>query len=433
MRCVLVFVVLVTGSIASAEPRRTTESVTLRKKPGEKETAVATVPANTEVTVLGEEGRWLKVKVNGNTGYLTRTTVSGGDAKDVDAKPQWSAARRTEDGKEMTELFVEAPKAGALVTEPKPGAGKIADIAKGARLVVLDATTPGWLHARDDGGHEGWIATGEVQNGATAVTVSGAGVDLAGSAVEQTYTRPPVGALAIRAEVGLAYRSLGMDLTSNAEGGLTNYLVDADAAAAVIDVDARQQLSPSLFAGADLRMVASESSPGIDYPGPTAPPGKIPFATFATDVGVRAGIHAKQAFDLALRLGGHYDAFLPKSVDNAGSLPRERLIGVTAGVRADIVPPHSRFGAAVRFDIMALGSRAQTPGLEDGTSSTARALWGGVTVRYQLGRHISPFAGYDFGRASTDWTGMSVREPSVTDAHRVDTTQLVQIGVSAEL
>jgi hypothetical protein len=414
-----------------AEPRRTTEQVTLRKKPGEKETALVLLEANTEVTVLAEEGRWLKVKVRDAVGYLTRTTVTTGDAPTAQgsASDAWSAARRTPDGHEVTELFVDAPSAGVLAASPEPSAAKVADVPKGTRLTVLDAATPGWLHARDAAGHEGWIASGNVQNGAIAVEVPG--VDLQGRAAD--YNRAPEGALAIRGSIGFGYRSLGMDLSSNAEGGLTNYLVDADAAAAVLALDVRSRLVAPWFVAGDARVELSSSSPGIDYPGPTAPPGKIPFTTFATDAGARAGLRLKSAIDLALRVGGHYDAFVTKSVDNAGMLPRERLLGVTAGLRADILPPHSRFAASARFDILALGSRAQTPGLEDGTSSTAHALWGGVTVRYQLARHVAPFAGYDFGRATTSWTGMSVREPGVTDAHRVDTTQLFQLGIAAEL
>ncbi len=439
MRCAVVVAIALMVSLLGltelrAEPRRTTEAVTLRKKPGEKEAAITKLAAHTEVTVLAEEGRWLKVKVHNAVGYLTRTTVTPGTAPAPVTAPSpqdgsWSAGRRTSDGHEITALFVDAPSAGVLAARPDPQAPKVADIAKGARLTVIDSTTPGWLHARDAAGHEGWIASGHVENGATAVVVSG--VDLQGR--PDDYDRSPTAPLALRGSIGFGYRSLGMDLSSNAEGGLTNYLVDADAAAAVGELDVRRQLSGSWFVAGDARVELSESSPGIDYPGPTAPPGKIPFSTFAADAGVRGGLRLDPAIEVALRVGGHYDAFLTKTVDNAGMLPRERLVGVTAGLRADITPPHSRFAAGIRFDVLALGSRAQTPGLEDGTSSTARALWGGVTVRFQLARHLAPYAGYDFGRASTAWTGMSVREPGVTNARRVDTTQLFQLGIAAEL
>ena len=351
------WVLCVVASLAAnaAAERRTTEAVTLRKKPGEKEAAVANVPANTEVTVLGTEGRWLRVRVGTSEGYVARTQVTD-DTPAPEPANAWSA-------------------------HPPDVLGK--------RAATVASTT-----------------------------------------VVTEYTRAAPQPLELRGELGIGYRTLGMDLTSNAEGGLTNYLVDADAMAVAFGATGTLHVS-GMLVGFDAGTEMSSSSPGIDYPGPTAAPGKIPFTTFAADAGARLGLRVRD-IELALRAGGHYDAFLPKSVDNAGMLPRERLLGLVAGARADFAPLHSRFGATARFDILALGSRAQTPGLEDGKSSTAHALWGGIRVRYSMGR-LAPFAAYDFGRATTSWTGPSVREPSVTNAHRTDTTQLLQIGIGAEL
>ena len=398
------FCVLV-GLCATSEagPRRTTEAVTLRKKPGEKSAPVAQLAANTIVTVLGEEGRWLRVRANGIEGYATRTTITDDpDAPVVPPTASWSAVRKPGD----TELEVEAIAPGTMLSAPKPEATKVRDVPKGVRLSVIDATTPGWIHARDDQGHDGWITRAQIENSASGVAA--AGVDLQGVGMSRDdFSRSPPRSLAIRTDLGFGYRSLGMDLTSNAEGGLTNYLVNADAVAVVADVDVTLRRTDRFFVAADGRVAFSDSSPGIDYLGPTAPPGKIPFTTVAGDAGVRGGVRLKDAIDLSLRLGGHYDAFLTQNVDNAGMLPRERLLG-------------------------AISTRAQTPGLEDGQNSTAHALWGGLSVRYTLG-WISPFVALDFGRATTTWTGMSVREPGVTNAQRVDSTQLVQIGISADL
>ncbi len=346
------------AAVAAADPRHTTEAVTLRKKAGEKEAEVAKIPANTPVTVLGEDGRWLRVRAGANEGYILKTSVND-DTPAPESSPKWGA-------------------------NPPPVMGK---------------------HA-------------ETVAGATAMT--------------EVYTRPALRHLELRGELGLGYRSLGMDQTSNADGGLTNYLVDADAVALAFTGTGTLRLGGKLIAGFDATTHISVSSPGIDYPGPTSTPGKIPFDTFALDVGGRLGLRVRD-IDLAVRAGGHYDAFLPRNVNNAGMLPRERLLGLTVGARADFAPAHSRFGASARFDILALGSRAQTPGLEDGTSSTAHAVWGGLSVRYLVNQHFAPFAGYDFGRATTSWTGASVREPGVANAHRTDTTQLLQLGIGGEL
>jgi SH3-like domain-containing protein len=421
-------------TLARAEPRRTLEQVTLRKKPGEKEAVVARLPANTPVTVLALEGRWLLVRANTATGYLTRTTVSEPVAGDVEPGATWSAARKAS-GQVVTDLYVQvvAPRA-ALRAAPKPDAAQVVEAARGSRLSVVDAASdPAWIHARDEAGHDGWIAREQIDNGASAVVVTG--VDLKGIGLSRDDAGPRAAAhkLSVRADLGIGLRALGMDLTSNAEGGLTNYVLDADAVAATFDVDVAMRLAGKAFVAADARVSASDSSPGIDYPGPTAPAGKIAFHTFASDVGGRVGLRARRVFDLALRAGVHYDAFVAADVKNAGMLPRERLLGATLGARVDIAPERSRFTITARFDALVLGGRTQTPGLEDGPSSTARALWGGLTMRYALVQRIAVFGGYDFSRASTEWSGMSVRQPGATRTQRADTAQLVQLGISTAL
>lgn len=426
-------------SLGYAEPRRTLEAVTLRKKPGEKEPAIAQVPANTPVKVISLEGRWLLVRVNNQTGYVTRTTISEPTPPDVEPEVRWSAARQV-DGKLSSELFVQVvPARAALRKEPRREAAAVVEVPRGVRLTVVDAATdPLWIHARDDAGHDGWIAREHVDNGAASVVVTGA--DLTGAGARRARDDSPEVAalvatrpLALRADLGLGFRALGMTLTSNAEGGLTNYVLDAEAVAATLDVEVVKRLGGRLFVGGDLRGAASSSSPGIEYPGPTAPAGKIPFRTYAVDLGARIGVRARRVFDLAARAGVHYDVFMSADVKNAGMLPRERLAGATLGARADIAPERSSFTISLRFDALVVGSRAQTAGLQDGASSTAHALWGGLTMRYALGPRFAMFGAYDFTRATTDWSGMSVRQPGVTSAHRTDTAQLIQLGISTEL
>ncbi|HEV7555552.1 MAG TPA: SH3 domain-containing protein [Kofleriaceae bacterium] len=424
--------VCVIGSIAitaDAAPWHTTEAVVLRKKAGEKEEIVAKLAANTPVDVLSEDGRWLRVRAGGSIGFLARTTVSDGTAPTGGAMNRWSASRRGS----AQALFVEvtAPAAG-LHAGPTPTAPTIAEVARGARLTVIDAaTTPAWIRARDDSGRDGWIARTDVDNGASGVSVTGA--DLQGIGLERaSFDRAATKPLAIRAAVAVGYRSIGMDFSSNAAGGLTNYVVDADAMAATVEVDVIMRRG-RWFAAADVHSELANASPGIDYPGPTGPSGKIPFSTFETDLGARAGVRARDTFDLAARLGGHYDAFMTRSVDNAGMLPRERLAGATVGLRVEATPPHSRFGITGRFDYLVIGSRAQTPGLEDGQDSAAHAVWGGATFTVQIDRRFAFVTAYDFERATTRWSGPSVRDPGVTDAQRIDNIQLVRIGLSAGL
>jgi len=335
-----------------------------------------------------------------------------------------------------TGLFVGVTTpSSTLYAEKRADAVKLAQVKRGTRLAVVDATDSAWIHVRHDDGREAWIARADVDNGTAAVAI----VDPAAPATDRraataTTVRPPSGRFVARASAAVGYRSLGVDFTSNGTAGLANYLVSADAAAADLEADLVARLSARIGLGVDARVQLGTSSPGsgIEYGGPSRAGGKIPFSTFAADAGVRVGMRAKRVFELALRGGLHYDAFIAKELDNAGRLPREQLVGGTLGARVGIMPPASRVNVDLRIDVLAIGERGQTAGLEDGESSTADAVWAGATIRVLVRRHLSLLLAYDFGRATTEWSGMSVRT-GATAASRVDSTQTVQIGLAAEL
>lgn len=422
MRALWFLVGIALPALAVAETRRTAVEVTVRKRAGEKAAAVAVVPAGTELDVVREDGRWVVVRIKGVEGFVTRTSFvpASGPAP---APSAWSA------GVDLA-LHVDVTAAsGALHGDRSATSAVVATLARGARIAVIDGSSdPEWIQGRDEQGHTGWIARRDIASGAAAVASEPR--DLEPAAAFQTA---PVRSLELRVFAGVGFRSLGMDLTSNSAGGLANYLVDADAVVGTLDVDAVLRPAGAWLVGFDATTQTSAASPGIDYPGPTSAAGKVGFRTVSGELGVRAGRRLRDAIELAVRIAGHYDAFLPRDVDNAGMLPRERLLGATAGLRLELRPSRSRFGAVVRADVLVVGSRAQTTGLEDGTSSTARAAWGGVTVRVAATRRWSVFGAYDFARMSTTWSGMSTRQPGVTSTHRVDTAQVVQLGIGASL
>jgi SH3-like domain-containing protein len=350
----------------------------------------------------------------------------------------WSGARRPAPAAApVTELFVEVvASASELRAEARPDAEVVARVSRGARLAVTEANeAAGWLRARDAEGRDGWIARDQVGNGSAAVVTSNAPReaparrDAGRPAPEPAAPR----ALALRVDAGIGYRTFGMDFRSNGGDGLANYLVDAGAGAADLEREVIARLPSAWRVAVDGRLQLSRLAPGLEYAGPTSPAGKIAFGTLGADAGVRAGRRAGRAFELWLRAGGHYDAFFATEVENAGRLPRERLLGATAGARVELAPPGSRINATLWADALVLGSRRQTPGLEDGTDSRVRAVWAGATLRVRLRPHLSLLGAFDFGRVSTRWSGMSVRQPGATEARRTDESQLVQIGLGAEM
>lgn len=431
------------------ESRQTTDQVVLRDKPGEKQAPLATLPSGATVIVEAERGRWLRVRSGKLVGYLARTTVTTPPPPatvvaavepepvvETTAVSGWSSRRSDPSSGTSTQLYAEVTGAAALRADPKLDAPVVVEMQRGSRLVVVDASsTAGWVRARDEHGAEGWIPLDRVGNGSAAVALSSA-IPTAEVATEKRDATRPASerhGLELHIDMGVGYRVIGMNFTSNGTAGLANYLVSADASAADVGVDMVMFRAGKLSLGIDGELEASDSSPGISYAGPSQPGGRIPFSTLDVDAGVRAGFRTRRLFELAVRGGVHYDAFIAEDVDNAGMLPRERLFGATLGARADVVPPGSRFGATLHADALVVGSRRQTPGLEDGTSSTERAVWAGMIVRVRLARHFSLLSAYDFARVTTQWSGVSVRMPGVTNARRVDSSQLVQLGLSIDL
>ncbi|HTJ43384.1 MAG TPA: SH3 domain-containing protein [Kofleriaceae bacterium] len=75
---------LVAASSAQADEVRTTHTTKILKRPGEQSPVVIRVSAGHEMTVLEEQGRWIKVRVEGHTGWVTRTSVeSTAEAREV--------------------------------------------------------------------------------------------------------------------------------------------------------------------------------------------------------------------------------------------------------------------------------------------------------------------------------------------------------------
>ncbi|MBA3820535.1 MAG: SH3 domain-containing protein, partial [Deltaproteobacteria bacterium] len=79
--CVLLLGVAGLPADSHAEKVKTNQSTKLFARPGEQSKVLLKVKAGQGMTILAKEGRWLKVRVSGRTGYVARSTVDmeGGD------------------------------------------------------------------------------------------------------------------------------------------------------------------------------------------------------------------------------------------------------------------------------------------------------------------------------------------------------------------
>jgi hypothetical protein len=88
MRVKVLFLVLLIGVVGSpslghAEKVKTNQSAKVYNRPGERGKVVVKVKEGQGMTVLAKEGRWIKVRVSGRTGYIPRSKVDMSDDEEI--------------------------------------------------------------------------------------------------------------------------------------------------------------------------------------------------------------------------------------------------------------------------------------------------------------------------------------------------------------
>lgn len=151
----------------------------LREGPTTNFNVITTLAHDTEVTILGENGGWYKVKVNGKEGWVSgdyivldkdvKASALGGvevigDTKDaqVDADQAKHVQRPTGESRipgEGIETSISVDTA-LLRTAPVSGDNVIAELTSGTKIVVIDVED-GWYFVEVDGVN-GWVASEDV-------------------------------------------------------------------------------------------------------------------------------------------------------------------------------------------------------------------------------------------------------------------------------
>lgn len=88
MRLSTLILVLILGAVTfpregAAEKVKANQETKLFARPGERAKVIAKVTEGKQMTVLAKEGRWLKVRVSGRTGYVARSTVDLPDDEEI--------------------------------------------------------------------------------------------------------------------------------------------------------------------------------------------------------------------------------------------------------------------------------------------------------------------------------------------------------------
>lgn len=95
----LAVVVALAPSVAAAETVVAKDSAEVYLRPGESSKVVVRIKSGEELTVLRREGRWVKVRVRGRTGFIPRTKVSGGEDEPSEEVERQTRRRPYVDGR----------------------------------------------------------------------------------------------------------------------------------------------------------------------------------------------------------------------------------------------------------------------------------------------------------------------------------------------
>jgi uncharacterized protein YgiM (DUF1202 family) len=479
-------------SLASAERVRTTQTTKVMKRPGEKSAVVTRVQKGRTLTVIATEGRWFKVRVNGRTGWVARSTVQTASARDVPRNTRrrpfvdgrstrrggWGEAPEDRVGGDAVEEDEEEDEQDEEEARPRKTAKKAKvrprrdveeeeedfededeesfdeedeEMEEEAEAppppkerIVQVAVAKTKLRSKPS---KKGRATLRVKKGAKLIVVEEKNDWMlvedpdgeSGWIKKSEIWEPGMRAKRqIRVEGRLGFDRLAQVFRSDGDAQLSNYDVGAAAATVSLRADYMQKYGPKYLIGGEVRYDLGKSTPGIRYSDGTNA-ADIPFTTHHVDLRAVAGydFHHKTGAAAFGRLGYHYSMFQVANVadftKNLARLPSETLSGPTIGVAAELPRITEKLGGRVAADYLIAGKRAQTTGLEDGQVSAATALWGALVVDYQWKKDMVIDFAYGYDYAKTVWTGAapaSMRGTNSTEAARKDVTHSLTIGLA---
>lgn len=462
-----------TAQQASAETMEATRDTRVMSRPGEKSRVVTRVDAGTSMRVLAKKGRWYKVKADGRTGWVKRTSVAstraarksvrntrrkpfvegrstrrgwsgsapddkvGADAleeeelieEDFDDEEVEVAARsdrsdrRDDDLDEPVDRFVVAAAETDLMTKPSSSSDAVVMVEAGRELLVIRESRDGeWILVENEDGDAGWIRAGDVD-------------DSSAGAYRYAKTTKTAGAR-------IGYASMGSVFASDGMGELANY--NTASAAATISVGGQyiHKYSEQYLIRGDATYTGSRSSPGIRYVNEAGDAADIAFTMHEVDIGAAVGYNLKMDNGAVVygRVGYHYGQFGVHSVDdftvNLAYIPSEIIKGITVGAHVDVPRLNEKYAVRVGLDaIYPNGQIQQTVGLEDGELAKVTGAWGTAQVIYQWKPDMTLQGMYRYGMHKIEWTGQaegSMRPHQATEAARKDVTHGLYVGVGKD-
>jgi len=478
---------------AESEKVKTNQSTKLYRRAGEQSPVLLTVQSGQTVTLIAKDGRWLRVRVAGRTGWIPRSKV---DLPEEDDDIVRNTRRRPfVDGRSTKRGFGgEAgpdDRVGADATgeadEPKPSKGGKADDGD-AKVAVSkpskdDAKGEGTGarsddddEAQDTGKDDGEpeaprqlahvakttkvfnkpeqasgaaftaeqktvLYVGRTKGNWTRVSTEDGDAGWVLSAQLDMDRTEPVGGARTRMIYGrgrLGVTVLNQSVaTTGGEGVPDNYTAASLTYTVALGGTVLFPYGNRLWFGADLAFDYDKAAPGVQYLDQT-----IAFTYYNLNARALVGYDLRRPSGLVVfgRLGLHYDSFQVDNVadftKNTAKLPSQIITAPTIGAAVAMPRLASKLGIMVSVDAIVAGaSVSQTKNLEDGTGPSATAVYAGANAAYHLTRTMDVQLTYDLGYTMLSFSGMppagSVRGHTGTSVSSgTDVTHTFSAGIA---
>jgi hypothetical protein len=458
---VLLFALAAWPTASHAQKAKANQAAKVLNRPGEQGKTVVKVKEGQVLTVVNKEGRWLKVRVSGRTGYLPRTKVDlpegdddvarntrrrpfvdgrgtkrgfggeagpedrvGADAVEKDEKPDKPEKAEKPDpdenepkkgGKKPNKTTKEDPEADpdedVVKVNDGPGDEEQAEERPTARVKKktsvyseADPESEEAFAAKPDtklfltGKKKGKFTEVEDDEGTLGyVLTSKIEIDEVGGS-----SGPMTRQLDARARVGVTFIQQGLRSVNGVPMQPDNYNLTTSAATIAVGGQYLRPYNKDVMFGAELAIDIAKAVPGV-----SAPMGQTTGITFY-NVNARGlvGYDLKKKSGMMVfgRLGFRYTSFQISNVEditkNTAKIPSEIVKAPTFGAALAIPRLTSSVGLRFSVDAMFVGtSLEQTKNLEDGASPSAKGACLGAGFTYRWKPKMDFQATYDLNYA----------------------------------
>jgi hypothetical protein len=408
--------------------------VQLHARPGEASAVVGHADEGEELEVVGNVGRWVRVRNGKQVGWVTRTEV----AESKPADPRNRTQRSGFSGKSVADAVkvkVEIDKVRGY-DDPRSKTKSVFELVRGDLVTVIGRGHEGWLLVQQDDGAIGWIPAPAVTDAgafegdprrtpAEIAKARAASAPAKSDAAVATRESKTAGSSSTPWLSGAALASAGAQSFRMAQSGQGDVSAIASGAIAVIAARAQARVLESIWVG-----VATDveiGTAGLTYYGAA---GEQPSTSLSTRELVIDG-YAEVGWGglpyVAVRGGVHYATLTVKSDRDEPMLIGERIGGATAGVAGALQLPLGRLCLSGAVDVMPAGAQ-KLARLPAGTlhATSVKGLWAHSTLAMPLPMHLMVAVSYRFGLLSADLTDDGATPKTAT---RTDQSHLFAAGV----